>query len=674
MQPIGPAHHRAGQGGSTTAQASRIGVIGSDPDQAPPWAQSDATPSVRQPPLCERCGVNPVGHKRRTTCYRCVPRLGDVVKTCERCHLKPVAYASRGTCFDCVPRKRAVMAMCEQCGRNPVAYQDRATCFSCVPRKRKAPLRCKRCGSDTDYFRAGLCRRCHRMAPMRGSCRDCFAWGVSRRRKWLCEACLGWRKRMLLVQRCPSCQRHVPINERGYCRLCCRQSHLVRPAHQSIDVAVANASGQQLFFADMARNKEAPEPPRGQALQGRTWPHWFPVPHLQLTLFDAPLDLSVRLERIPEQRAPALVAALDLAVEDHGESHGWSIVLRASARRSIRILLSAQDTPGARITTSEVALLRPLRLNAMTLVLDVLEAFDMLDDDNEPELEAWFRGQMVNVDEQIQAEVAEWFHALRDGSQLTPRTRPRSIGTVRHRVGAVRVALVAWSEAGHASLREVTRDEVIAALPTDPVRQRQVADSLRSLFRFLKGRKVVFVNPTARVRAVPAQPTYALPMDLQVLREAVNSDQPVRAAMAAIVAFHALRTGEVRDLKMTDLRDGRLLINARSIVLAQPVRERIAAWLDERSRRWPQTLNPYLFVNQHTALRLVSVSSNWISQANNIPIQTIREDRILHEALANRGDVRLLTDLFGLTTGGAERYAHTRDQAGQTSSQTGALS
>lgn len=617
---------------------------------------------MKQPLLCERCGVNPVGHKRRTTCYGCVPRHGDVVKICEYCGLKPVAYATRGTCFDCVPRKRAIMAMCEQCGRNPIAYQNRKTCFGCVPRKRKATLRCKRCDSEVDYFRAGLCRRCHRLAPVRGSCRDCLAWGVSRRHNWRCEACVGWRKRFPSLEQCPSCRRRMPVNERGFCRLCCRQAHLVRPAHQSIDVALANASGQQLFFADMARNHEAVEVRASQSARAPGWPYRFPVAHRQLTFFDVPPDLVVRLEHMPEQRAPALVAALDLAVEGHGVSHGWSNGRRAAARRSIRILLSVQDTPGARIRTSEVALLQPLRLHAMTLVLDVLRTSDMLDDDRESELETWFGEHMIDVNEQIRSEVAEWFHALRDGSPTTPRTRPRHIGTVRHRVSAVRPALVQWSNAGHTSLREITRDDVIGALPSDPVRQRQMADSLRSLFRFLRGRKIVFANPSAHVRAVPVQPNYALPMDLRVLREALKSDQPVRAAMATIVAFHALRTSEIQNLKTTDLRDGRLLIRTRSIVIAQPVRKSIAAWLDERTRRWPQTLNPHLFINKHTALRLGCVSSNWISQANRIPVQAIREDRILHEALANRGDVRLLGDLFGLTTGGAERYAHTIDQ------------
>ena len=45
----------------------------------------------------------------------------------------------------------------------------------------------------------------------------------------------------------------------------------------------------------------------------------------------------------------------------------------------------------------------------------------------------------------------------------------------------------------------------------------------------------------------------------------------------------------------------------------------------------------------------------------------IREDRILHEALATRGDVRRLTDLFGLSVHAASRYATVDDDDFRTS-------
>jgi hypothetical protein len=85
------------------------------------------------------------------------------------------------------------------------------------------------------------------------------------------------------------------------------------------------------------------------------------------------------------------------------------------------------------------------------------------------------------------------------------------------------------------------------------------------------------------------------------VREAIHSGQPAREALAALVAFHALRSGQLAGLELTDVRDGRLHLDGRVIPLAGPVRERLAAWLDERARRWPATVNPHLFINWYTA-------------------------------------------------------------------------
>ena len=68
-----------------------------------------------------------------------------------------------------------------------------------------------------------------------------------------------------------------------------------------------------------------------------------------------------------------------------------------------------------------------------------------------------------------------------------------------------------------------------------------------------------------------------------------------------------------------------------------PVRERLAAWLDERARRWPVTVNPHLFINWYTAVRESPVSSPWITHTLGMSPQAVREDRIPHEALATRG-------------------------------------
>lgn len=161
------------------------------------------------------------------------------------------------------------------------------------------------------------------------------------------------------------------------------------------------------------------------------------------------------------------------------------------------------------------------------------------------------------------------------------------------------------------------------------------------------------------MRFEPVQPNYPLPIDLATVRAAINSTEPARAAIAALVAFHALRTGQLRALRPADIRDSRLFLPDRTVVIAGPVRNRVAAWLIERARRWPNTVKPHLFISQYTAVRTGPMDRQRISATNRLPVQAIRKDRILHEAMTTGDDVRRLGDLFGLSVGGAERYAGT---------------
>lgn len=275
-------------------------------------------------PLCEQCGENPVGHKRRTTCYDCAPKRRATPRLCERCNINPAAYNHRSTCFVCEPRQRALTLKCANCNRNPVAYGRRTTCYDCVPRRRSAQLRCKNCGSNKDYFRAGLCRRCHNRSGLRDSCRHCFAWGVTRHLDWLCWGCHGWKQRFNEGV-CPSCMRVMPLNERGYCRMCCRQARLVRLSHQTADIRGANVSGQQLCFANMIRNRDGIVLHNAQCIADVEPALEVPVPHEQLALFNITPDLSVWLEgNIPPPRIPALCRIFGNAVDEHGFKHGWS--------------------------------------------------------------------------------------------------------------------------------------------------------------------------------------------------------------------------------------------------------------------------------------------------------------------------------------------------------------
>jgi hypothetical protein len=448
----------------------------------------------------------------------------------------------------------------------------------------------------------------------------------------------------------------ITVNARGYCRLCTRQASLVRLPHCSIDVAEACRNGHQLYFAGMFRQKRPEPQPSPQ--RPLPWPGQYPVPYRQLVLFDAERDLAAgRRVGFPTPPLPGLAAALEDVLADHAVRHGWGRQLQAVTRSALRVLLTTQDTPGAPVPATDVEALTQLAFNNVRAVTEILTAAGMLCDDRESTLDTWFTRRASGLPDPMAAELRSWFEALRDGTRTPPRLRPRSSATIRVHVARAAPILHAWASQGHQSLREITRQDILDALPVQANQHRQALSAIRSLFRFLKGRRVIFADPAARLRHDRLHNGQPVPLNLDTVREAIHSTQPARAALAALVAFHALRSGQLASLELTDVHDGRLHLDGRVIPLAGPVRERLAAWLDERARRWPATVNPHLFINWYTAVRETPVSSPWISHTLGISPQAVREDRILDEALATGGDIRRLCDLFGLTVGGAERYA-----------------
>ncbi|GGU55732.1 hypothetical protein GCM10010211_20650 [Streptomyces albospinus] len=118
------------------------------------------------------------------------------------------------------------------------------------------------------------------------------------------------------------------------------------------------------------------------------------------------------------------------------------------------------------------------------------------------------------------------------------------------------------------------------------------------------------------------------------------------------------------------MRDGRLYLGGRVILLAEPVRVRLAAYLNLRARRWPTTVNPHLFINWQTATHTGPTSNVWATNILGISAQALREDRILDEVLAT-GDLRRVCDLFGLSIAGAERYLAALDPSGITRTPNG---
>ncbi len=150
-----------------------------------------------------------------------------------------------------------------------------------------------------------------------------------------------------------------------------------------------------------------------------------------------------------------------------------------------------------------------------------------------------------------------------------------------------------------------------------------------------------------------------LAVDLAALRAALDSPSPARAVITALLAYHAIRTGQLAQLQLTDIRGGRLHLDDRVILLAQPVRDRVDAYLSHRAATWPTTVNAHLFIHARNWTGTRPVTAAWISCQLGISAEHIRLDRIYQEVEATGGDIRALCDLFGMSIANAARWATT---------------
>jgi hypothetical protein len=550
---------------------------------------------------------------------------------------------------------------CPVCRERPVAFTNPRLdfCYQCLPGGPFTAPPCHRCGTTKGYYSQGMCELCHPAAPQHvTSCQHCLAWGVTRHTKRMCWGCVNWRTKNDYGT-CSCCGRHVPIDENNCCRLCWRQAVMLNWARTGISLQDANRNGQQLFIANLfstplaargKRTRTAPPQPRPAVEHPR------PVDHEQLVLFEVARDLrpGVPLPRPPDPQAVENFTALLL---EHAAQRGWSPSTTNKARSGIKGLLGLQDTPGARFKTS---LLRDLRTlgRATRLLREFLDGIGFLEDDLAPALELWFTRKVTGLPEPMQAELRVWFDVMFHGHKASaPRSRARTQPTIRARLNAVLPVLQLWARDGHESLREVTKPLVIEAIQAAPEgRPRYERGSgLASIFRVLKGHRIVFRDPTLHVRIGITHPIPEA-ADYEVIRQALDSPDPTRAALASLLAFHALTSGQLRRLKLTDLRDRRLHVEGRVIPLAEPVRVRLAAYLNHRTATWPNTSNPHVFINMRSALQLNPVGVRWLGLKLGTTARGIRADRIIHEVIATGGDLKRICVLFGLTAEGASVY------------------
>lgn len=379
--------------------------------------------------------------------------------------------------------------------------------------------------------------------------------------------------------------------------------------------------------------------------------------HRQLVLFPATRDLRNGLTHgFPMPGEPRMAAFLDQFLIDHASKHGWSLTATTRARRGLSIALGLQDTPGAPLRATDIIALQQIGNTSLRL-LEVCAAADLLEDDRKPAIETWFKNTVAELPEQMKNELENWYTIMINGSSTPPRSKPRSEQTTRLYLRWSMPALHAWTASGETSLREITSGDVRNVLPDSGNPRATMGQGLRCLFRILKGHRVIFINPIGSIRTGTHETRQPMPLASAALRDALNSTNPTRAALTAIVAFHGLRSGQLRNLQLTDIHDRRLHLDQRTIPLAQPVQERLSTWLSYREQRWPSTRNPHVFISKRTALDTSPVGVQWITTSMGMTAQEAREDRILHELHASGGDLRRLCDMFGLSIAGASRYS-----------------
>jgi len=557
---------------------------------------------------------------------------------------------------------------CALCQINRVAWTRPlvAFCYSCLPGGPFTAPPCRACGS-LDYFSQGLCARCHPGAPLYvGSCNGCLAWGVYRHHSWLCWSCRWWRGHCP-VGECPHCGRTTPINGAGACRLCWENARVLQEVGRAVDLVAANRHGQQLYIANqqydqtgakrrrMARDQELrrlkppPLPPTTSLAQDR-----------QLLLFRMSPGQGAIKHRALTQDSP-LLRHCDPFLREHAAQHSWSTRQTNSVVHTLKLVEALQEWTGAKIFASDI--LASTRYGGtVESTLDILNAAELLVDDRTLAVERYFTKQTLGLPEEMVTQLHLWFDTMLHGSTTAPRRRPRHAQTIHLHIQGMAPIWLAWASQGHQSLAEITRTDVVNALPPAGASRLFADQGLRSVFSILKSHKKVFANPTRGLPVARSNSTVPVPLDLQKIRDALNSPDAACALAVALVAFHGLTSPQLARLQLTDITDGQLTLGGANIPLAGPVKARLSAYLDHRGRTWPNTLNAHLFVSRKTAPRTTPVSKLFAWRSVDVKPQSLRDDRILQEIYATGGDVRRICDFFGIGIGAALRYTTALDQ------------
>jgi hypothetical protein len=147
--------------------------------------------------------------------------------------------------------------------------------------------------------------------------------------------------------------------------------------------------------------------------------------------------------------------------------------------------------------------------------------------------------------------------------------------------------------------------------------------------------------------------------EISNVRDAVTS--PVQRLVIALAATHAARGQAIRTLTLdeVDLFARTIVLAGHEQHLADLARTALLSWLRHRRELWPHTGNRHVLLSRITALGTGPVSDDYLIGLlpDQINLERIRQDRILHEALISGADPLRLALVFGIDHSTAMTYA-----------------
>ncbi|WP_231941161.1 hypothetical protein [Arthrobacter sp. U41] len=236
---------------------------------------------------------------------------------------------------------------------------------------------------------------------------------------------------------------------------------------------------------------------------------------VQMTLFDLAPDPKViaARARLEDSDLTRYCAAI---VREHAERAGWSKRQRNDLTRSLRLLQGLRLSPTAKIRATDVLQLRQYSGNVISTI-DVLAAAGPLIEDRPTRIERYFAAKTSTLPPVMKDQLDMWLQVLTNGAHQAPRQIPRDPKTIRAHIMGIEPIIHAWAEAGLQSFAEVTRADITAALDETTARRHIAGNGLKSLFRTLKGRRLIFANPTRWMKASPKASTIPLALDAAVI-------------------------------------------------------------------------------------------------------------------------------------------------------------